>query len=256
MKRLIRWFLNNVPRKYLQLVAQFTTRLISVFYIGSKVECNICQKRYRKFLPYGYVNSRDNALCPRCLSLERHRLMQLYLQNKTNFYTSSLRILHVAPEFCFLKRFDSLLGNNYITADLESPLAKVRMDVQSIPFEDNTFDVVLCNHVLEHVNNDVKALQELHRVLKPEGWGIIQSPINYSRSTTYEDASIVTPQDRTKHFGQHDHLREYGADYALRLAKAGFNVVEEDYIKTLSPEQVKRNALPSDEIIYFVRKPL
>ncbi|MDR3244974.1 MAG: SAM-dependent methyltransferase, partial [Prevotellaceae bacterium] len=104
MKNLIRWFLNNIPRKYLQLVAQFATRLLSVLYIGNKVECNVCRRHYRKFLPYGYVNPRENALCPHCLSLERHRLMQLYLQNKTKFYTSNPHTLHVAPEFCFIRR--------------------------------------------------------------------------------------------------------------------------------------------------------
>jgi SAM-dependent methyltransferase len=254
MKRLIRWTLNNISRKYLQRIAQFATHLTSALYFGNKVECNICQKHYRKFLPYGYVNSRENALCPNCLSLERHRLMQLYLQDKTRFYTSNPRTLHVAPEFCFLKHFERLLGDNYVTADLESPLAKIKIDVQAIPFDDNTFDVIFCNHILEHVDDDMKALQELYRILKPGGWGIIQSPINYNRATTYEDASIVAPEERTKHFGQHDHVREFGFDYALRLAKAGFEVTEDHYIETLPPEKVKRNALPKNEIIYLVNK--
>jgi SAM-dependent methyltransferase len=180
--------------------------------------------------------------------------MQLYLQNKTRFYTSNPYTLHVAPEFCFLRRFERLLGDNYVTADLESPLAKIKMDVQEIPFKDNTFDVIFCNHILEHVDDDMKAVRELYRVLKSGGWGIIQSPVNYNRATTYEDASIVTPEERTKHFGQHDHLRENGADYAARLAEAGFDVVEDNYVKTLPAKQVKRNALPENEIIYLVRK--
>jgi len=254
MKKIIRWFLNHIPRKYLQRVAQFATRLTSVFYLGNKVECTVCKKHYRKFLPYGYVEPRENALCPKCLALERHRLMQLYLVNKTNFYTGNPHVLHVAPEFCFIKRFEKLLGDNYITADLESPLAKVKMDVQDIPFPDNTFDVIFCNHIMEHVESDIKALQELYRVLKPGGWGIIQSPINYDRETTYEDPSIVTPEERTKHFGQHDHVREFGADYGKRLAMGGFTVVEDDYVKTLPAEKVIRYALPADEIIYLVKK--
>jgi SAM-dependent methyltransferase len=254
MKHLIRWFLNNISRKYLQLFAQLATRLVSVLYIGNKVECNVCNRHYRRFLPYGYVNSRDNALCPHCLSLERHRLMQLFLQNKTRFYTSNPRTLHVAPEFCFIKRFERLLGDNYITGDIESPLAKVKMDVQDIPFDDNFFDVIFCNHILEHVDDDRKALRELYRTMKPGGWGIIQSPINCDRTTTYEDASIVDPEERTKHFGQHDHLREYGVDYAMRLAEAGFEVTEERYVETLSPEKIERNALPEKEIIYLVKK--
>lgn len=254
MKYIIQFFLKHIPRKYLQLFAQIATRITALFYIGNKVECTVCGKHYRKFLPYGYVNPRENALCPHCLSLERHRLMQLYLKNKTDFYTAYPNVLHVAPEYCFIKRFEKLLGNNYITADLESPLAKVKMDVQNIPFPDNSFDVIFCNHIMEHVDNDVKALQELYRVLKPGGWGIIQSPINYNRALTYEDATIVTPEERTKHFGQHDHVREYGADYAERLCKGGFVVVEDTYIKTLSAQQIRRFALPSGEVIYLVKK--
>jgi SAM-dependent methyltransferase len=180
--------------------------------------------------------------------------MQLYLQNKTKFYTSNPHTLHVAPEFCFIKRFERLLGDKYVTADLESPLAKVKMDVQAIPFDDNTFDVIFCNHILEHVNDYKKALQELYRALKPGGWGIIQSPINYNRAVTYEDASIVTPEERTLHFGQRDHLREFGADYASLLANAGFDVVEDNYVETLPPDKVKRHQLPEHEIIYLVRK--
>jgi ubiquinone/menaquinone biosynthesis C-methylase UbiE len=124
-----------------------------------------------------------------------------------------------------------------------------------MPFEDNTFDVIFCNHILEHVADDLKALQELFRVLKPNGWGIIQSPINYNRKTTYEDKSIVTPEERTKHYGQHDHLREFGADYAQRLAKAGFDVTEDKYVDSIPPEKALRNALPTNEIIYLVKKP-
>ena len=254
MKYIIRFFLQKVPRKYLQRVARFSTRISSIFYLGNKVECTVCGKHYRKFLPYGYVHPRENALCPNCLSLERHRLIQLYLQNKTAFYTSKPKMLHVAPEYCFIKRFEKQLGEQYITADLESPLAKVKMDVLAIPFPDNSFDVIFCNHTLEHVTDDIKAMQELHRVLKPTGWGIIQSPINYSRETTYEDDSITEPDERAKHFGQHDHLREYGKDYAQRLQEGGFQVEEDSYVKTFSPEEQKRYALPIDEILYIVRK--
>ena len=254
MKKIIRFFLKHIPRKYLQLFAQFATRITSVFYIGNNVECTVCHRHYRKFLPYGYGEPRANALCPYCLALERHRLMQLYLQNKTDFYTANPRVLHVAPEYCFIKRFEKLLGDNYVTADLESPLAKIKMDVQDIPLPDNSFDVIFCNHIMEHVDSDLKALQELYRVLKPGGWGIIQSPVNYSRTATYEDASITTPEERMKHFGQYDHVREFGADYAKRLMCGGFIVVEDDYVKTLPEEVAKRYALPTEEIIYLVKK--
>lgn len=254
MKYIIRFFLQKVPRKYLQRIARFSTRATSIFYLGNKVECTVCGKHYRKFLPYGYVHPRENALCPNCLSLERHRLIQLYLKERTDFYSAKPYMLHVAPEYCFIKRLEKQLGERYITADLESPLAKVKMDVLDIPFPDNTFDVVFCNHTLEHVEDDIKAMQELHRVLKPTGWGILQSPINYSRETTYEDSSITDPKERAAHFGQHDHLREYGCDYAQRLRKSGFLVEKNRFVETLSAEDQKRYALPLDEVLYVVSK--
>ena len=146
MKKIISLFLRYVPRRYLQLFSHFAARSLSLFYTGNKVECPVCGHHYRKFLPYGRVSSRSNALCPNCLSLERHRLMYLYLKHKTGFFTDKLKVLHIAPELCFLKMFDALPNLEYITADLESPWAKVRMNVQDIPFPDNTFDVIICNH--------------------------------------------------------------------------------------------------------------
>ncbi|MFN3316295.1 MAG: class I SAM-dependent methyltransferase, partial [Raineya sp.] len=219
------------------------------------VECPISGKTYRKFLPYGRIQVRENALCPDSQSLERHRLMWLFLKEKTNFFTASLRVLHIAPEVCFIKKFEKLPNlTEYITADLESPLAKVKMDIHQMPFEDNSFDVVFCNHVMEHVENDIKAMQEIFRVMKPNAWAIIQSPMDMSLEKTYEDKNITSPQDREKAFGQSDHLRMYGKDYAQRLQKAGFEVIEDDFVKNLPPEKVKRYALPPEEIIYWCFK--
>ncbi|MDR0559036.1 MAG: methyltransferase domain-containing protein [Prevotellaceae bacterium] len=254
IKYLICWSLNHVPRKRLQRFAQLLTRTTSIFYIGNKVECTICGRHYRKFLPYGYGKLRENALCPHCLSLERHRLIELYLKNHTEFYKGISRpnVLHVAPEYCFIKKFEKLLGDKYTTADLESPLAKVKMDVQNIPFPNNTFDVIFCNHIMEHVYDDLLAMRELYRVLKPGGWGIIQSPINYGRTDTHEDRN-ATPDERKKYFGQYDHLREYGSDYSKRLENCGFKVLEDYFARNLSPETVKRYST-SREIIYLVKK--
>lgn len=214
----------------------------------------MCKNTYRKFLPYGRLKPRKNALCPDCLTLERHRLMWLFLQNKTNFLTDRLKVLHVAPELCFIKRFEALQNLDYITADIESPLAKVKMDLHDIPFEENTFDVAFCNHVMEHVEDDIRCMNELHRVLKPGGWAIIQSPIDASRSVTFEDKTITKPSEREKAFGQNDHLRVYGKDYQQRLEAGGFDVTPIDYAKELDPETRKRYALPPQEIIYFCRK--
>ncbi len=255
MKRIISWALRTIPRKHLQKFAHILARMLSIFYLGKKVKCTVCESNYRKFLPYGRGNSsRPNALCPKCLSLERHRLIWIYLKEKTNFFEAKLKVLHVAPELCFLKRFDKLKNLDYITADLESPLAKVKMDVHDIPFDDNTFDVVFCNHVLEHVDDDFKVMSEFKRVLKPKGWAIMQSPMDYSLETTYEDPTITDPKEREKHFKQDDHLRIYGRDYGDRLRKGGFKVIEENLRKELGDELAQKYALPSQEKIYLCVK--
>lgn len=220
---------------------------------GNNVECTVCGSRYKKFLPYGRLVSRENALCPNCLSLERHRLMYLYLKEKTNFFTAPLRVLHIAPEHCFIKKFMAMQNLTYITADLESPLAMVKMDIHDILFEENYFDVVFCNHVMEHVQNDIKAMKEIYRVLKPGGWAIIQSPL-LSAGNTFEDSSITDPKEREKIYGQDDHVRSYGKDYGQRLASAGFEVVEDDFVLTLPKDIITRYALPAEEIIYFCKK--
>ncbi len=254
MKNLISYVLRNVPRTTLQKVSHFVLPVIGLFYRGNNVECPISGKTYRKFLPYGRIDKRDNALCPDSLSLERHRLMWLYLKEKTNFFTEKLKVLHIAPELCFMKKFEELHGNNYITADIESPLAKVRMDIHQIIFEANFFDVVFCNHVMEHVDDDIKAMSEIYRVLKPGGWAIMQSPVYPELETTLEDPSITDPKEREAIYGQDDHQRKYGKDYADRIRSVGFKVTEDDYVKKLPKEKVERFALPLDEIIFFCRK--
>lgn len=254
MKEIISFVIRYIPRKYLQLVSHFFLRVLAVFYSGNKVQCNVCDSKFRKFLPYGR-KARENALCPKCLSLERHRLMWLFLQQKTDFFTKPLRVLHIAPELCFIERMQALPNLDYITGDIESPLATVKMDVHQIPFEENSFDVVFCNHVMEHVDDDILACQEINRVLKPSGWGIIQSPV-YDLPETIEDKSITDPRERERLFGQRDHVRKYGFDYAQRLSKSGLRVEENQFIKTLSPELVNRHALPDQEIIFYCQKGL
>lgn len=219
---------------------------------GNAVQCPVCEHSYSKFLPYGRI-ARPNALCPNCLALERHRLMWLFLQEKTNFFTAKLRVLHIAPEHCFIERFEALPNLDYITADIESPLAKVKMDVHDIPFPNNSFDVVFCNHVLEHVTDDLKASSEFNRVLKPTGWGILQSPV-YNLEKTLEDNSITDAAERERIFGQRDHVRKYGNDYAARLRKSGIKIEENHFARELEPTLVSKFALPINEIIFVCRK--
>lgn len=252
MKSIISFVIRYIPRKYLQLVSHFFLRVLAIFYKGHDVMCNVCDHQFRKFLPYGR-KARENALCPNCLALERHRLMWLFLQEKTNFFNGKLKVLHIAPELCFIDRMDSLPNLEYITGDIESPLAKVKMDVHQIPFEDNSFDVVFCNHVMEHVDDDILACKEINRVLKNDGWGIIQSPV-YDLENTIEDKSITDPAERESMFGQRDHVRKYGNDYAKRLSKSGLNVKEDRFVQTLDDAKIHIHALPVNEIIFYCTK--
>jgi SAM-dependent methyltransferase len=228
--------------------------LFKPFLRGNKVECPVCESTFRKFLPYG-VNSRSNVLCPTCLSLERHRLIWLYLQNQTDFLTRPRRLMHVAPEQCFYNRFKKLTHIDYVTADLESPLAEYHFDLHEIPFEENSFDMILCNHVLEHVTDDRKVMSEFLRVLKPGGFAILQVPLEPHRPVTFEDPAITDPREREKAFGQKDHLRVYGLDYAVRLRDAGFSVGEKLVSATFTPDQINRYRLAPDETLYIASKP-
>lgn len=255
MKKLISLLLRKVPRKYLQLVGKPVLKLVGLLYRGHKYTCPIINKSYRRFLPYGRINPRANALCPESLSLERHRLIYLYLQKKTDFFSKKQRMLHVAPELCLMDSFEKQHGDNYITTDLESPLAKVKADIHKLPFEDNSFDIAMCNHVMEHVDSDITAMSELYRVLRPGGWAIIQVPFFPPLpDVTEEDITISDPRERERRFGQDDHVRKYGTDYAARLSKAGFKVVEDRFIDELSQEEKVKYALPPDETIYLCKK--
>ncbi|MCF6246339.1 MAG: methyltransferase domain-containing protein [Desulfobacula sp.] len=254
MRQFIKFIVKNIPRPVLIKFSSVFGKIVSIFYTGNKVECPVCGKHYRKFLPYG-VQGGDNRLCPSCLSLERHRLIWLYLKKKTGFFTDKLSVLHIAPEQPFIKRFEKMPNLEYITADLESPIAKVKMDIKDMPFEDNSFDVLLCNHVLEHIDDELKATKEIYRVLKPGAWAILQVPLDSSLERTYEDLSITDPKEREKHFGQYDHVRLYGRDYPERLQKSGLIVKADDFVNTFSKEEIERYRLDKEEKIYFCQKP-
>lgn len=241
--------LNIIPRPYLIKISYLVRPFLTLFYKGSKYVDPIDGKGFRKLLSYGYGTQRENALSPSTLSLERHRLMWLYLKNETNFFTVSQKVLHIAPEQCFLKRFKNLSNLDYTSADLYSPIVDVKADILDLPFKDNSFDVIICNHVLEHIEDDKKAMQELYRVLKPNGMGIFQIPQDLSLEKTYEDFSIISPVERTKHFGQYDHVRIYGRDYFDTLRNVGFEVQEIDYSKKITPELLKKYCLVKGEIL-------
>jgi SAM-dependent methyltransferase len=250
MRKIIPFFINTIPRPWLIRISMIFMRFAAFWYRGDRVECPICNGRFRKFLPYGYNQVRDNVLCPKCLSLERHRLLWLYLKNRTDFFTARLKVLHVAPEQCFYKLFKKMPNLIYVTADLESPLAEIKLDIQKMPFPDFEFDIVICNHVLEHVPDDRKAIREIFRILKKSGFALLQVPTNYAMQHTHEDPSITDPVEREKHFRQKDHYRLYGQDYLKRLAEAGFYLSGRNYLDELSADEKERYRLPVQEYMY------
>jgi SAM-dependent methyltransferase len=255
MRRFIRFLVRKIPRPVLIRFSYVFRWLVVPFYRGNNHKCPVCGGKFRKLLPYG--NKGDaNRLCPQCLSLERHRLMWLYFKEETNLFKDKLSLLHVAPEQPFLPRFKKLDNLEYTTGDLVSPIADVKMDIMDIPFVDKRFDVVICNHVLEHVENDITAMKEVYRVLKPGGWAILQVPINYKNKETIEDLSITDPKERERIFGQYDHVRWHGLDYGERLRSAGFDVDENRFVDSFSDEEIETYRLSKKETIFVANKPL
>ena len=273
MKKIFKFILNTIPRPILIRLSIVVRPILAFMLKGNKFTDPIDGKSFRMFLPYGYGNQRNNVLSPSTLSLERHRLLWLYLQNETDFFqseldsdspvtqnkriklrkdaetSSALKVLHFAPEQEFYKRFKKQTNIEYTTTDLLSPLADVKADICNLPFEDNTYDILFCNHVLEHIPDDTKAMQELYRVLKPGGMGIFQIPQDLSRATTFSDNTIIDQKERARIFGQYDHVRVYGRDYFDKLRSIGFNVIEEDYTNKISSELVEKYCLAKGEII-------
>lgn len=223
--------------------------ILAFFLKGNTYTDPIDGKSYRKFLPYGYETIRENVLSPGTLSLERHRLFWLYLKNKTDFFTKNRKVLHFAPEQAFYTRFRKMDNLDYITTDLNSPLADVKADICNLPFQDNEFDFIICNHVLEHIPDDTKAMKEIYRVLKPGGTAILQVPYQADLEKTFSDDSITDPKERAKVFGQYDHVRIYGMDYFDKLQSIGFKVEAVDYTKELGKEDVERYRLPNGELL-------
>lgn len=210
------------------------------------VECPCCGWKGPKFLPHG-LDHRENARCPKCNSLERHRLYYLFLRKHIPT-DKAVKVLHFAPEKIITKLFKSFSNINYLSADLDPEKGMVKEDITQLSFQDNSFDLIFCSHVLEHIPDDIKAMQEVHRVLKPTGFALLQVPIKkeFNGKTidaTYEDFSITDPAERERVFGQHDHVRIYGSDFKDRLIKAGFKVEVIDFPKVLGLEKVTYHSL-------------
>ena len=258
-------------KKYKTYKSNQIKRREEELYQGSEVVCSICNSSYRVFASYpSGLGKRENARCINCGSLERHRLLWKFLNEQTELFSARpIKLLHFAPEKFF---YDVFLNNpviDYYPCDLFPKTyhhggmsSVIKVDITDIPFSNDYFDVILCNQVLEHVPDDLKAMSELFRVMRTKGgWGIFMVPINYynfpsgyTGEKTYEDFSIVSPKEREKAFGQFDHVRIYGRDYKDRLANAGFMVYEEEYAKNFTTDKIFKFGFKSDELIYLLKK--
>lgn len=256
MKKIVRLLLKYIPRPWLIRGSYVVKDLLALLMYGRKYQDPIDGRTYRRLLPYGYGDrQRSNVLAPASLSLERHRLMWVYLRDFTDFFKARFKVLHIAPEQCFYKRFKNMKNLDYTTADLESPLADMHFDLHHIPLPDNSYDVVFCNHVLEHVKDDLQCMREIYRVMKPGGWAIMQVPIDYGRESTFSDPGITDQAERERIFGQYDHVRVYGTDYPQRLQKAGFEVMTFDIKNHLSAALIDKYRIQPEEILYIAKKP-
>ena len=250
----MKYILKFLPRKFLIKYSFLITPILRIIFHGKKYTDPIDDSNYSKFLSYGYKTVRKNALCPGTLSLERHRLLWLYLDRETNFLSSNLKVLHVAPEQVFYKKFKKLKNWEYFTFDLNSPIADIKGDLISTNFKDESFDLIICNHVLEHIEDDKLALNEIYRILKYNGISILQVPMNVKRKNTFEDSSIKSKNQREKYFGQYDHVREYGLDFKDRVEEAGFEVEMINYSTKISQDLVIKYGLMKDDLIPIGKK--
>lgn len=200
---------------------------------GDRHECPCCGGRFSRFI----VRDDASRVCPRCRSRERQRVLWLYLRRELGIEASDARVLHLAPEPALHERLRALPRLRYETGDLApGPLVDRTMDVERLPHEDDSLDLVLCSHVLEHVADDVGAARELARVLAPGGLALVQVPVEPTQARTYEDFSIDTPAGREHAFGQADHVRIYAADVIDRLRSGGLDVTLVPYADEVPAE--------------------
>lgn len=234
----------------MRLLRTLSTTVKKRLFYGKTQYCPVCQSAIRGFLNFGYI---QKVWCPICISMSWHRLAWLFLQQKTDLFNESpKKMLHIAPEMGLESRFKTIANLDYLTADLSDPHCMVKMDITNIQYPDNSFDVLYCSHVLEHVPNDRKAMRELNRVLKPDGWAILMVPLAVDK--TIEDPVETSPAERERRFGRHDHVRHYGLDFKERLEKEGFKVEVTWATQLASSDDIYRMGLSERGAVFFCRK--
>lgn len=229
---------------------------LKVKYKGDRVYCPCCKSKFSEFAPFGGTR-RKNAWCPECESLERHRLLWMYFENKTDLFKKPIQLLHVAPETIFYNRFIKTSSINYYPADKFNnmyPAGTHYIDLLDINLPDERFDAIICNHVFQYIEEDKKAMKELYRVLKKGGWAIMQVPINKELKETFEDPTITDPKEKERVYGLKDHVRFYAMDYVDKLREAGFTVIADDYTAEFSDEDNFKYGFWKGDPIFFCRK--
>jgi SAM-dependent methyltransferase len=223
--------------------------------VVGKKKCPICDSEIFAYLPFGAI-LRKNAQCPNCRTMERHRALWLYFEKHTSLFSDDklsdvVKLLHFAPEKVFFDKFRSLNNIDYYPVDINpsNKLIRDTVDIQSIKYQDAMFDVIICNDVLEHVPRDHDAMRELCRVLKKDGVAYIHCPV-FNIETTIENPSYNTPELRLRHYGQEDHLRRYGNDFAQKLTNARFVVESVDMTKDLTEAELQLYGLTGNEVIF------
>lgn len=228
------------------------------------MECNLCKKKVTNFLDF---NKRRSAKCPNCSSLERHRFAAWFLTSNNLKFS---HFLHIAPESVLVPLLKSV-STKYTGGDLlDYERLKCRqLDATNIDFEANTFDGIFASHILEHIPEDTKAMQEFYRVLRPKGVLMVMIPQKLNEKQTYEDFTITSEEERTIHFGQKDHVRWYGTDFTEKLKSIGFyvtilyrkemepsvNNMAFDLKSCVSEEVFKKYSLATNDILYICQKP-
>jgi SAM-dependent methyltransferase len=229
-----------------------------LLYRGRRLECPVCGGRFRRMR---HGRGRRDVQCPRCGSYERVRALWLFLRDQTDLAGGHRRVLHFAPEPSIAAAIEALPGIEYLSADIEPGVAMEVVDITAIPYPPRSFDAVICSHVLEHVPDDRRAMSEVYRVLRPGGRAYFMQPVDFERAETYEDDSIVAPEERARAFNQHNHVRVYGRDVRDRLEGAGFEVAERRYTEELDRADRARYALqPGDatereDVVFVAAKP-
>ena len=266
LKRFLRQRLPGPYRRCYDVYHRMIDFVRFVSCLGRGKLCVFCGRASRRFLSHGLdspvfrekqiigAGYRLNAGCPFCGCLDRERHVYLYLKEKTEIFAKPLRMLHVAPEANLGRLLRQHSNIDYLSADLDPTVAMIRMDLMDIEFPENTFDAIICNHVLEHVPDDRRGMAELFRVLKPGGWAILQVPISLALEMTFEDPRVTSPAERERLFGQNDHVRLHGRDYERRLQHAGFAVELYRYVDERGEEAADRYCLIGQERLYIGRK--